>query len=651
MKNISLSCALLAALVAATWAATDSVKTTDKSSKTAATELVIDVLRREAREPIPDRAELLKPALEQAPKHETARWQSGFVFDARKKEWLHYNEVPAAAKSDGRLETYRSNRSKCLETADAQLELARWCLKRNLTEQARAHLTKVLELKEDHAEARHLLGQRLVAGNWLTEGEIAEAQAQAKNDMAAFQKWRPKLEKIRTNLGRGKRQSDAAREELMAIRDPQAAWAIEYVLCADGSEMAHVGIEALKNLPGREPAAALIRLALFLPWEPLGQSAARALRPHEKFDYVPLLLSLMKTPVQSRAQIYQSFNSGTLLYRHIFYLEGQNQREMTVMDTPYQHVFIGPPDTIRKPAAKQGRAGRDTFSEQINNMIKRKDAMERFQAEAMQKAAQVDAAVAQYNMTAEALNARLCGILSEAIPETSPEKESSSDNDKPSVAASQPNIPAEWYYWWNDYNELYTPEAPPRVVYISNPATIRGSRPTQVEYYSPAATRLSCLVGDTNVWTELGPVAIKDVAVGDRVFACDVETGCLALKPVLKKTIRPQKNTGDLVSITVDGKTILASGGHVFWVAGEGWVKARDLKAGMRLHTLQGTAEIEALATSPAQETYNLIVADFHTFFAGDVKSLTHDNTLREPTNVVVPGLTLQEANLPKTEQ
>ncbi len=246
-------------------------------------------------------------------------------------------------------------------------------------------------------------------------------------------------------------------------------------------------------------------------------------------------------------------------------------------------------------------------------------------------------------MTAEALNARLCSILSEAILETSPGSESSLANDKTALTTSQSKIPSEWYEWWNDYNELYTPPTPPHIVYVPTPGVT-------LESFNAIPQRFTCLVGDTSVWTELGPVAIKDVAVGDRVFACDVETGCLALKPVLKKTLRPKENTGELVSITADGKTIIASGGHVFWVAGQGWTKARDLKVGMRLHTMKGTAEIEAMGTSPSQETYNLIVADFHTFFAGEVISLTHDNTMRQPTNMVVPGLSQQAANSPQAK-
>lgn len=84
----------------------------------------------------------------------------------------------------------------------------------------------------------------------------------------------------------------------------------------------------------------------------------------------------------------------------------------------------------------------------------------------------------------------------------------------------------------------------------------------------------------------------------------------------------------------------------MFWVAGEGWVKARDLKAGMFLHTLKGNVCIDNVGSSEVQVTYNLVVADFHSYFAGDEKTLTHDNTIRQPTNMIVPGLAKQAADL-----
>jgi hypothetical protein len=48
---------------------------------------------------------------------------------------------------------------------------------------------------------------------------------------------------------------------------------------------------------------------------------------------------------------------------------------------------------------------------------------------------------------------------------------------------------------------------------------------------------------------------------------------------------------------------------------------------------------IESIEQTGFEPTYNLIVADFHTYFVGKAKILSHDNTIREPTVALVPGL------------
>ena len=59
---------------------------------------------------------------------------------------------------------------------DGQIGLARWCSKHKLEDQARAHLTRVLEFDPDQAEARQHLGFRLVNGTWVDERDMAEAR-------------------------------------------------------------------------------------------------------------------------------------------------------------------------------------------------------------------------------------------------------------------------------------------------------------------------------------------------------------------------------------------------------------------------------------------------------------------------------------------
>jgi hypothetical protein len=99
--------------------------------------------------------------------------------------------------------------------------------------------------------------------------------------------------------------------------------------------------------------------------------------------------------------------------------------------------------------------------------------------------------------------------------------------------------------------------------------------------------------------------------------------------------------------IRAGGEEFQASGGHVLWVAGQGWTKARDLRKGMQLHTVRGTVPIESTSPGEVQTTIGLVAADFHTFFIGKEKALTHDNSIHPPTDRVVPGLSGKAANSP----
>ena len=83
---------------------------------------------------------------------------------------------------------------------------------------------------------------------------------------------------------------------------------------------------------------------------------------------------------------------------------------------------------------------------------------------------------------------------------------------------------------------------------------------------------------------------------------------------------------------------IQASAGHVFWVSGEGWVIAKELESGMLLHTTDGPLLVSHVEAGEPVETYNLIVDDFHTYFAGERKVLCHDNTEQTASQTTYPA-------------
>jgi hypothetical protein len=513
---------------------------------------------------------------------------------------------------------YRHQRAQAPPTIEGQLELARWCGKRRLLEQQRAHLTRVLQIEPNQREARRLLGHRLVDGTWLSEEQMAEQAERALESAAAMREWKPRLEKILDGLAhRGQRQRRAAAERLEAIDDPAAVEPIEALLCTRGEEVALLALETIHRMAAPEAAVALARQAVFSPWETVRHTAAEKLRGREPSCFVPVLLSAMHSPVQSRAALYRE-PGGRLMYRHVFRREGQDQQEVAVLETEYRHTVLTAENPLELAASRS-----------MLDEARRRDAA--------MKARLREMAVAQHNFRQRQFNERIAGVLAKATGE------------------DLPASPEAWWKWWNDYNEVFTVgKKPVQSVYrreqvafddpyADEPSSTpdgpgSSQKPTGSGFGSTPDYRLTfeCLVAGTPVWTESGFRPIEQIRVGDLVLAQDPQSGELAYKPVLRTTVRPPEH---LVEFRAGEEPIRASGGHPFWVAGRGWVKARKLQAGMPLHGLNGVTRAGAPIQTGFEKTYNLIVADFHTYFAGRAMILTHDNTIRQPARAAVPGL------------
>ena len=121
----------------------------------------------------------------------------------------------------------------------------------------------------------------------------------------------------------------------------------------------------------------------------------------------------------------------------------------------------------------------------------------------------------------------------------------------------------------------------------------------------------------------------------------DPITGEVEYKPVLQVTVRPPSPT---LKIDLGTEAVNCTPGHPFWVDGEGWRLAKQLSTGQRLHGLSGGVVIRNVEKPSVQDeelskAYNLVVADFGTFFVGQEGILVHDNTDRRPTAAQVPGL------------
>jgi hypothetical protein len=182
--------------------------------------------------------------------------------------------------------------------------------------------------------------------------------------------------------------------------------------------------------------------------------------------------------------------------------------------------------------------------------------------------------------------------------------------------------PRQWWDWWSDYNDYEQPEVRP--VYESNDARYE------------AAPMCECFSAGTPVWTKSGERPIETLGLGDLVLSQNVETGELAYKPVIGRTVRPPST---LLKVSIGGDELLTTRGHPFWVAGAGWRMAREIESGAILHGITCAPRIEAVEPAIDAEAYNLVVADFNTYFVGESGVLVHDNTPRKPTRATLPGL------------
>jgi len=135
----------------------------------------------------------------------------------------------------------------------------------------------------------------------------------------------------------------------------------------------------------------------------------------------------------------------------------------------------------------------------------------------------------------------------------------------------------------------------------------------------------SCFAAGTPVVTKRGVVPIDQVCIGELVLSRNVETDETSYKPVLARTLRPRV---PMRRLSVGDELLLATAGHPFWTKDKGWTKAKNLSQGLSLGGEDGEVKLSSVADAEEpQQAYNLVVADFGTYFVGKSRILVHDNT------------------------
>lgn len=584
----------LAAFSILTLAASSSALAADKlrdagardDGATGADNLVQWALRAEIAGQRQKREAMLVEAKRRDAAYAPVQWHTGHVRLG--DSWVKIDDVPEIAKSASARQEYYRLRDALLGTAENHLKLADFCASRGLKDEARAHLLCVLDVDPDNAAARARLGYQRIEGGWITKEELVELRKSIRQFQAGLARWKPKIEALARRMERNEASRQIAEKELLEINDPAVIPALEMVLSTASEESAQRLVKMLTGIKGQETTAALARQAVLSQWEPVRVAASEQLKARPWEAFVPALLASMRTPIRAQVQSELSRGLSFAMFRTMYVREAQSTLEVAV-------------DELAVSAYIYFEANRGMLP-LIPNVAAIQDFLTR-------KAARV---AAGENARSEWLNERLARVLSQ-------------------VSGQRFQTDAKvWWDWWNKYNETL-PSEKRRVSWWHYECYTS----IYVVPIEQVPTSLSCFVPGTTVWTLDGPRPIEKIRVGDLVLSQDPLTGEVVYKAVVKTTRRPPV---ELVKLTTESETIRCTGGHPFWVSGLGWVHARKLKENDFLHSVTGPVRVASVERDRNEETYNLVVDGFNTYFVGQGKLLVHDTAPRGPTTTLVPG-------------
>jgi Pretoxin HINT domain len=554
---------------------------------------------------------LLREAVRLDPEYQLARWQLGQVQVGG--EWLAVEEAQRRAAANPREADYRRRRSEYGDDAAGQLALARWCRKNDLDDEARFHWASVLSNQPRHREALRGLGVRWTDGQLMTGSQLDAAKEQRFEARRASREWQSQVVKWQHSLARSKSGlREQVLDEIRAIDAPAAIATIESVTLAGDprdnggsawrSDMSLAFVTALEAMTDHAATVSLARHAVLSPFDTVRQSAAERLRYRSLHDFVPGLLDALAMPVESSFRVVTG-EDGSVRYLHTLYREGSHadwsgQRMRTALQRPVSRRILARlagDMELPDPADEARLASRAAVS------------ASRASTGYAREAAAVDAQVAAMNQATAALNERIVAVLA---------------NVSGKDYGSQPR---DWWNWWSEYNEY--DQSQERPVYESSESSYELVPPPQ---------RHECFVKGTPVWTKTGQRPIESLELGDLVLAQNVDSGELAYKPVIAQTLRPPSA---ILKLSIGGEELRSTRGHPMWVAGVGWRMAKEIEDGAVLHGITCTPRISAVEPAGEAEAYNLVVAEFNTYFVGESGILVHDNTPRRPTRASVPGL------------
>lgn len=622
----------------------------DPVDATPAILLVSQALTAEAAGDLQKRDQLLNEASQVDLRNSRARWYQGQVLDFS-GAWLSTEELINSAKSDTRLAQYEALRMQLPSSVQNNWVLAKWCAEHRLVQQCRAHVENILIVEHDNELARKILGHRLVGNDWLTPNDQLLLQEQAAFAQEGFKSYgstlRDLTNKLQSTNAQAKRNAIAA---IQAIDSPLAIPVMESLI-GTNQDVSKIVLRWLGAMDHQLASFALARAAVLLDDDDLRSVAIEQLKRKSPFDYIPDLLNALSSPIAFQSAPMFSPDGVFQGYRQAFARETMNSFQLLDAQSTiqYRDINIGVPSkTVDGPTMNSGykQSAEGTQAQmELNELniisILLAEGSAILEADHRQRKAVSDnARIAQ-------LNHRITALVSEISGEEFADS------------------PRDVWQWWDRYNETnYQSDKSQRQQYSNSSYEVRLYHARMVPEFNAyqgktsrvvtrtlassqmrsdpnpmaqlfSSARGSCFVAGTKVNTLRGLKEIETVRPGDMVLSRNIMTGELCYKPVIASTTRRPAKT---VILEIDEESVHATTSHLLWVCGKGWTKAGQIKRGDLLHTAAEPAVVMKATPSEELPTYNLIVADTHTYFVGTSKILSHDVLPRGAVRELTPG-------------
>jgi hypothetical protein len=566
---------------------------------------------------------LLHKVVRIAPDNSMARWQLGQVKVAN--EWLSVEEAQRRAEADPAQAKYQERKETLGESPKAQLALARWCHGNKLEDEAQVHWASVLSNEPSNKEALRAVHMRWHGGELKTADQIREDRKESGETKQATRQWASRVASwTRALADKNDRAHPEVIEQIRAVDDLAAIPAFEDVTLKGPQaaneknltvrRLSSAFIGALGKMHDNGATKSLLRHAVMSSFVDVRAEAIGVLRYRPLQDFVPTLLDNFDAPMKSAYRVVND-PDGSVHYLHSIYREG-----------PFQDWSYRSERSIYRPGSPVGltaglmanvaraESALPGLSEVSNSSPARgvsRAAAARSAKDYEKEIVESERQVAEANEKTVALNERIVSVLTGTT-----EKSFGSE-------------PRQWWDWWSDYTDYYRGGSRP----------VNSTVDSSNDYVIPpvqTGSAVECFVSGTPVWTKTGQRPIEKLQAGDLVLSQNVNSGEIRYKPVLARTLRP---AGPIVEVSTSDQKFLATRGHPLWVAGVGWRMTKELGNAAVLQSLAGTGRVKGVQSAPDAETYNLVVADFNTYFIGSSGILAHDNTPRQPTQAVVPGI------------